>query len=334
MSPISKMPFPRRKRRRAVLPAVRPNVGIEAAYRRKLEALVDEMATSVAHWVKTVYRANEPEMAMDAGLVTVKSTSTPGGRRYQALVDGKPLLSAGGKPRLFKTQATALKAGYASPIVPAGLPKVPKPGLPAADLQKAIDELAVRWQGRFDAASQDLARYFARSASQRSDAALQAALDKAGITVNFRMTAATRDVLKATVEQNVQLIKTIPQQYLAGVQGDVMRSVQTGRDIGDLAKSLQEKYGVTRRRAAFIAKDQNNKATSAIQKARQSELGLDRGVWMHSSGGKTPRPKHVAADGTEFDLRKGLKVGDDGGWVMPGEEPNCRCVWRAVIPGF
>jgi len=22
------------------------------------------------------------------------------------------------------------------------------------------------------------------------------------------------------------------------------------------------------------------------------------------------------------------------GWVMPGEEPNCRCVWRAVIPGF
>jgi SPP1 gp7 family putative phage head morphogenesis protein len=230
-----------------------------------------------------------------------------------------------------------MKAGYSAPASPAGLSGaaagVRKP-LPAAELQKAINDLAVRWQGEFNSASRDLARYFATAVNRRTDRALQAALDKSGITVNFRMTAATRDVVKATVEQNVQLIRTIPQQYLAGVQGDVMRSVQTGRDIGALAKDLQQKYGVTKRRAAFIARDQNNKATSAIQKTRQIELGLDRGVWMHSTGGKTPRPKHVRADGVEFDLKKGLKVGDDGGWVMPGEEPNCRCVWRAVVPGF
>ncbi len=328
------MPIPFPKRRKRTLAAVRPNAGIQAAYRRKLEALIDEMATSVAHWVQRVYRSNEPEIAMDAGLVTTKAVQTPGGRRWQALVDGKPLLSAGGKPRVFKTQAAAMKAGFKAPALPATALAVRRPTLPAAELQKAIDELADRWLARFDEAAPDLARYFATATRRRSDAQLMAALDKSGITVNFKMTPAVRDVARATVEQNVQLIRTIPQQYLAGVQGDVMRSVQTGRDIGQLAKSLQQKYGVTKRRAAFIARDQNNKATSAIQKARQLDLGLDRGVWMHSTGGKTPRPKHVRADGEEFDLQKGMKVGDDGGWVMPGEEPNCRCVWRAVIPGF
>lgn len=326
MSPTSK--------KRRTLAAVRPNAGIQAAYRRKLEALIDEMATSVAHWVQRVYRSNEPEIAMDAGLVTTKAVATPGGRRWQSLVDGKPILAATGKPRLFKTQDAAMKAGFKAPALPATALAVRRPTLPAAELQKAIDELADRWLARFDEAAPDLARYFATATRKRSDAQLMAALDKSGITVNFKMTPAVRDVARATVEQNVQLIRTIPQQYLAGVQGDVMRSVQTGRDIGQLAKSLQHKYGVTKRRAAFIARDQNNKATSAIQKARQLDLGLERGIWMHSTGGKEPRPKHVRADGEEFDLQKGMKVGDDGGWVMPGEEPNCRCVWRAVIPGF
>lgn len=327
------MPIPFRRKRKT-LAAVHPNAGTRALYRRKLEKLVDEMATSVEHWVQAVYRANEPLMAMDAGFVTTRVTSTPGGKRWIAVVDGKDLLGAGGKPRLFKSSEAAYKAGLAAPRAPTTAPRPIRKPLPAADLQKAINDLAVRWQGQFDEAAPQLARWFATATAQRSDAALQGILARAGYSVEFTMTRATQDVMKATVEQNVQLIRTIPQQYLAGVQGDVMRSVQSGRDIGQLAADLRNKYGVTKRRAAFIAKDQNNKATSAIQKTRQLELGLDRGVWMHSSGGKEPRPKHVRADGVEFDLRKGLKVGDNGGWVMPGEEPNCRCVWGAVIPGF
>lgn len=326
-----------RPQRSRTLAPIRPNAGIEVAYRRKLQTLIDQMATSVVHWVKTVYRANEPVMALDAGLITTKAVQTPGGRRYQVLVDGKPLRSASGKPRLFKTDQAAMTAGFRAPIAPAPIvAAAARAPLPAAELQEAINALAVRWQGEFDKASTDLARYFATATRKRTDRALQAALDKSGITVNFRLTPAARDILKATVEQNVQLIRTIPQQYLAGVQGDVMRSVQTGRDIGQLAKSLQQKYGVTKRRAAFIARDQNAKATSAIQKARQLELGLNQGIWMHSSGGKEPRPTHVGNDGKVFDLATGWYDPDPKvrQRIMPGELPNCRCVWRAVIPGF
>src|ERR1700761_228043 len=47
--------------------AVHANRGIEAAYRRKLQALCKEMEESVLYWVRAGYKADEPRvMATDA----------------------------------------------------------------------------------------------------------------------------------------------------------------------------------------------------------------------------------------------------------------------------
>jgi uncharacterized protein with gpF-like domain len=73
-----------------------------------------------------------------------------------------------------------------------------------------------------------------------------------------------------------------------------MRSVQSGRDLVQLTKDMQEQFGVTHRRAAFIARDQNNNATAAMTRARQDELRLNEAIWVHSGAGKHPRPTHVA----------------------------------------
>lgn len=263
-----------RKKNEVHLRPARPNVGLQMAYKRRLDDLIRAMNDSVTYWIRAAFKADPPKMAADA--------------------------------------------------------------LPANELQRAVRELAKQWERNFEEAAPALAEWFARSSRRQTDAALKAVLKKGGFSVSFRQTAASRDVLQATVHANVGLIKSIPEQFLAQVEGMVMRSVQTGRDLSQLTKELERQYGVTRRRAAFIARDQNNKATSAIQRARQVELGLDEGIWMHSGGGKHPRPKHVAAGKAQkrFDLSKGLKIGDKGQWVMPGEEPNCRCVWRAVVPGF
>ena len=47
------------------LKAVRPNAGIEAAYRAQLLALTDVMARSYAWFLKASYRANPPKTAQD-----------------------------------------------------------------------------------------------------------------------------------------------------------------------------------------------------------------------------------------------------------------------------
>lgn len=262
-----------RDRNEIVLRPVHPNAGIEAEYRRKLQALVKEMNESVLYWLRAQYKANGPVIAQDDVL-------------------------------------------------------------PASALQKTIRRLAERWQRNFDEAAPKLADYFATAAAERSDAALRSILRKAGMTVKFRMTKAARDIMRATVNQQVSLIKSIPSQYFTQIEGSVMRSVTAGRDLGALTKELQDHYGVTHRRAAFIARDQNNKATASMTRARQDELGVIEAQWVHSGGGRHPRPTHVAMSGKTYDVKKGMWDPAVNRFIFPGEEPNCRCISRSIIPGF
>ncbi|MBZ9698725.1 MULTISPECIES: hypothetical protein [unclassified Mesorhizobium] len=153
----------------------------------------------------------------------------------------------------------------------------------------------MQWTKRFDVASLQLGDYFALSVEKRSSQALRKILRDGGISVEFKMTAAMRDVVDATVHANVSLIKSVPSQCFDQVEGALMRSVQTGRDLAGLVAELERYSGITKRRAAFIAVDQNNKATAAFNTARQLELGIDEAEWHHSGGGKEPRPTHVAA---------------------------------------
>lgn len=104
--------------------------------------------------------------------------------------------------------------------------------------------------------------------ANRSESSPRKILRDGGISVEFRKTAAMRDVIDATVNANVSLIKSIPSQYFDQVEGAVMRSVQTSRDLAGLVQELERFSGITRRRAAFIALDQNNKATSSFNTAR------------------------------------------------------------------
>lgn len=264
------MATPRRKRKETVLKPVRPNEGIEIAYRDKLYRLVDDMHASLMYWIRAAWRANTPVMAQDA--------------------------------------------------------------TPVGELRNAIQALRRRWLRKFNQGAEELARYFATEVTGRSDKALRRILRDAGFSVEFRLTAAARDVLHAVTGENVALIKSIAETHLSEVEGLVMRSASAGRDLKTLTDELHERYGVTRRRAAFIARDQNNKATAAITRARQDELGITEAIWMHSHGGKKPRPSHVKADGKRYKIKEGMYL--DGVWTWPGHEINCRCVSRPVIPAL
>ena len=261
-------------RKRAAQPKtlapVHPNAGLQMAYRRKLESMVDDLHASLLWWLRSAYRANTPEMAQDES--------------------------------------------------------------PAMALRDVMRKLSRRWQRNFDRGADDLAGWFAKAAADRSDKALQQILRTAGFSVRFKMTDAANDVMQATIGEQVGLIKSIASQHLSQVEGMVMRSVSTGRDLGTLTKELEERFGVTRRRAALIARDQSNKATATITRVRQRELGVTEAIWMHSHGGREPRPSHVEFSGQRYDIEKGAFL--DGKWVWPGTEINCRCVSKSVVPGF
>ena len=287
------------KRKDKILRAVQPNAGIRAAYRKRLLALIDEMGRSYAYWLKAAYRATPPEMAMDA---TRRETEMK--RRARQRVEAH---------------------------------KVRRQGmLPALNLDDALKGLSRRWKRNFDVAADELADYFATRVEHRSQAALGQILKKGGWTVEFKMTPALRDVMTATTAENVSLIKSIPAQFHTQVEGIVMRSVAVGGDLHQMTKDLQKQFGVTRRRAEFIARDQSSKATATIVRARYVDLGIEEAIWMHSAAGKTKRPTHVKNSGKKFNIATGWFDPDPkvGRFIQAGELINCRCTCRPVVKGF
>ena len=211
-------------------------------------------------------------------------------------------------------------------------PRIAQDDIPASALQREMDRLGQQWLKRFDEGAEKLAAWFAQRTKSYSDGTLQRILKDAGFSVDFTMTATMRDAYNAVIHEQVGLIKSIPRQYLLEVQGMVMRSVQTGRDLSHISQELVKRYGITKRRAALISRDQNNKATSVVSRVRQQELGIKEAVWRHSHAGKEPRPSHLKADGERYEIAKGMYL--DGEWVWPGSLVNCRCTGKPVIPGF
>lgn len=257
------------------IPPTHPNVGVQARYQRRLEALVDEMHRSVAYWVLAAYRPH-------AGAAPVAAQDAD----------------------------------------------------PASLMKRIMTQLTKRWTRKFADLSNEMAQGFLAGVVRHTDTSFMDKLKRAGWTVQFKPTAAVRNAVTAATTENVGLIRSIASQHLQGVEGAVMRSVMRGRDLGGLARELEEGYGVTKRRAAFIARDQNNKATAVINQARQLELGITQAIWRHSGAGKHPRPGHVKAgrDRLVYDIAKGALI--DGEFIQPGELINCRCVSVPVIPGF
>ena len=248
-----------------ILPPIHPNAGIEAAYRKRLLRLVDEMDKSVSYWSTC-----KTSLGMDA--------------------------------------------------------------TPAEHMRDILRKLTRRWVGIFNKASEAIAERVVMDAMARVDRTLAGQFAKHDFTVEFKFTDEMRNAVQAVIGDNVALIRNIPVKYMTDVEGMVMRSVAVGGNRKQLADELVARHGMTRKRAAFIASDQNAKANAVIMKVRQEEIGCTEAVWLHSGGGREPRPDHVKANGHRYKIATGMKL--DDGWVYPGQLPRCRCVSRTIVPLF
>jgi len=202
---------------------------------------------------------------------------------------------------------------------------------------KALQALLAKWSKqaikRFDLASFDLANSFASRSMIATQTAMMTQLKNAGFTVAFKPTRASMEAYKAVTAENVGLIKSIPRKWHEQIEQKVWNAVRTGSDLSKLSVELRNTYGSTVKRAALIARDQNAKAKAVIERVRQQELGITRGIWMHSHAGKEPRPTHVAMNDKPYNLNQGMYDSDEKAYVHPGELINCRCTMRPVIEG-
>lgn len=236
--------------------------------------------------------------------------------------------------RLLRTMADELQHAIES----AWLESPPESGFahdasPTVKLEQVMTKWGKRWTMRFNRLSLSLAKQFADRSFGVTQTSMRAAFKEAGFTVTFSPSKGSLEGYRAVAAENVNLIKSIPQQYLKDVQTQVWQSVIKGSDMAALAEGLRKAHGISDRRASIIAVDQTNKAKAVIQATRWKELGLTHARWEHSAAGKVPRPTHVKQNGKLYDIRKGFYDKDEGEWVHPGQLINCRCTASPVIPG-
>ncbi len=206
---------------------------------------------------------------------------------------------------------------------------------PSDHMRRTLRGLVGRWAGKFDEAAPGIAERHMRRAYQTSGNAFAKSLTDAGWAIRFTMSPAMTDAFNATLQENVSLIRSIPAQYLQQVEGAVMRSYTGGRDLLQMVTDLKQLYPKAAGRASIIARDQTNKANAAVNRIAQLELGITEADWVHSGGGKVPRPSHVAAGkpgapNHRYNIAQGCYI--DGEYIQPGELINCRCVNRPVLP--
>jgi SPP1 gp7 family putative phage head morphogenesis protein len=147
-------------------------------------------------------------------------------------------------------------------------------------------------------------------------------VDLAGIVSEEKL----GQVLRLKTEENVALIRSIPEEYLDKVERAVYQHVIHGQPgQKSLARKIQEIGEVSESRARFIARDQTAKLVSSLNRERNLAIGIEEYRWRTSKDERV-RETHRRKEGKTF--RWDDPPADTG---HPGEDFNCRCTASPVL---
>ena len=198
--------------------------------------------------------------------------------------------------------------------------------VPRRPLESTFQRMGQRIGGIEQTANRLAALAVQRSADTVDDRLKAAIKSSVGVDISPVLTQSgpILDALRAATKDNIDLIKSIPEQYFEKLGDAVGKNMERGMRFEDLAKEIERIGDVTESRAKLIARDQTSKMNGAFNEARQTSLGIDKYQWQ-TSGDERVRHDHAMNDGETFRWDKPPPTGH------PGHEINCRCV---AIPVF
>lgn len=140
-----------------------------------------------------------------------------------------------------------------------------------------------------------------------------------------------RELMQQWVDENVKLIKTIPQDTLGRMREIVLTGYKNGETTTSIIKKIQRAYSVNRRQAQLLARDQIAKLNGQLTKQQQTDAGVEEYTWS-TSGDTRVREGHKRLNGKRFRWDDPPVVDQKTGRrCHPGEDYQCRCVALAVF---
>jgi len=144
-------------------------------------------------------------------------------------------------------------------------------------------------------------------------------------------TAALTVAEEAWTLNQSRLLTQLAADEFSDLEQHIFQAVVEGKTPRQVAKELENRLAISRRRLEFIVENEVENFNAAITKKRQQDLGIESYKWS-SSGDQRVRPTHRALDGTVHRWDDPPDIPGEGR-LHPGQPIRCRCVAQAVIDG-
>ena len=191
---------------------------------------------------------------------------------------------------------------------------------------KTIEEINIK----FADATHDF-RAIATDATQTTDNKLNGQLaDK--LVVVPEITKYTADKLKTDYSENINLaIKNFTQKETVKLREIAEQNVFEGFRADKLEEAIKQRFGISQRRAKFIASQETQLLTAKYHAAKCTQAGMTKYIWK-TMGDSHVRPDHQVLNNRTFDFNNppvcDIATGRHGN---PGEDFSCRCQSLVLI---
>ena len=135
------------------------------------------------------------------------------------------------------------------------------------------------------------------------------------------------DFTALSVNKNVSLIRSLPEEYLKQVETIVNNGVVSGARFRTIEKEIASKTGANSKlanRIKTIARNEVQTINSQITLRRSESLGIKKGIFRTSKDERV-RTCHDELEGIEFEIKKGAWSKSCQKFIQPGiTDINCR----------
>ena len=145
------------------------------------------------------------------------------------------------------------------------------------------------------------------------------------------------DTLAVAIQQNVELITSIKNDFINDIGSNVFTNYKKGFRHGELINEIRERGNVSYSRAKLIARDQTAKVNADFEEERNKKLGFDIYKWK-GTGDARERDSHRVLNNMLCKYSDPTVYSDDegktwkkrksiGGYIGKcGEDYQCRCL--------
>lgn len=143
--------------------------------------------------------------------------------------------------------------------------------------------------------------------------------------------APTGQVMRAILEEQVDLITSLPRKAAERVHHLTIKAMAGGQRANAIAKEIMRTGQVTASRAQLIAQTEVTRTVTAMVETRARYVGSVQYFWRTANDADV-RHRHRQLDGQVFRWDKPPVAGEKGERYHPGAGPRCRCWPEPIIP--